>query len=215
MTMFPKLFILFLTIIILGCNGLTKTEENPNPIILATDTIAKSDTALLVKKEMASFEKQTDNLGELLNSISFNVKTDNKDFEDGIIPWVSIEKPETDIPQLIDRNKIVITETKVTIIIDYPLTNEYRFDLESKNGFTREQLLKEISKNYYKLYKEEELSATIKTLPVDKRTIMYNRNQTNGKYGIWGHDIADLDLSEILVYKTKSGRIVLSLKIES
>jgi hypothetical protein len=44
---------------------------------------------------------------------------------------------------------------------------------------------------------------------------MYNRNETNGKYGIWGHDIADLDISGISVYKTKNGEIILTLNIES
>ncbi|MES2849907.1 MAG: hypothetical protein V4685_12675 [Bacteroidota bacterium] len=87
--------------------------------------------------------------------------------------------------------------------------------MTSQNGFTRKQLLQEISDNYYKLYEEEEKSATIKTIPIEKRTTMYNRNQTNGKYGIWGHDIADLVLSEILIYKTPDGQITLSLNIES
>ena len=87
--------------------------------------------------------------------------------------------------------------------------------MTSDKGFTRQRLLQEISNNYYKLYDEEEKSATIKTIHLDKRTTMYNRNQTNGKYGVWGHDIADLVLTEILVYKTVTGQIVLSLEIES
>jgi hypothetical protein len=44
---------------------------------------------------------------------------------------------------------------------------------------------------------------------------MYNRNQPKGKYGIWGHDIADLVLSEILVCKTTNGQFVFALNIES
>lgn len=84
-----------------------------------------------------------------------------------------------------------------------------------KKGFTRAQLLKEISKNYYKLYAAEEKTANIKTVPVNERKTMYNRNETNGKYGIWGHDISDLVLAEILVYKTANGQIVLTLNIES
>jgi hypothetical protein len=207
-----KLFIFILTFTLLACNEVSKEKVNSS----TGDTTADDYSTILTEREKASFDRQPDNVGELLTTISFSVKTNNKkDFENGIIPWASIEKPENDVAQLVDRNKIVIPESKLTIIIDYPLTNEYRFDLESKNGFTREQLLMEISKNYYKLYEEEEISATIKTIPVDKRTTMYNRNQTNGKYGIWGHDIADLVLSEILVYKTTNGQIILSLSIES
>jgi hypothetical protein len=128
---------------------------------------------------------------------------------------LSIEKPEEDILQLVDASKIVIPQSNITIVIDYPLTNECRFELESKEGFTKEQLLREISKKYYSLYAEEESSATVKTVPVNKRTTLSNRNQTDGKHGIWGHDIADLVLAEILVYKTANGQIVLTLNIES
>ncbi len=87
--------------------------------------------------------------------------------------------------------------------------------MSSKNGFNRIQLLKEISRHYYILFDQEEKTATIKTIPVKQRTTMYNRNQTNGKYGIWGHDISDLVLAEILVYITTQGQIILSLNIES
>jgi hypothetical protein len=110
---------------------------------------------------------------------------------------------------------VVITQKKITIIIDYPLTHEYRFNLSSDTGFSKAQLVKELSKHYYQLYAEEEASATIKTIPADQRKTLANRNQTNGKYGIWGHDIADLMLADILVYRAANGEILLSLNIES
>ncbi len=40
-----------------------------------------------------------------------------------------------------------------------------------------------------------------------RRRGIINRNQTNGKYGIWGHDIGDLDLSAVIVKKTGDGLI--------
>lgn len=214
--MISRLFIFILSFAFLACNETQKAIITSDANSSTGDTTHDDYSTILAEREKASFDRRPSDVDELLTTISFNVKTNNKkDFENGIIPWASIEKPENDIAQLIDRNKIVISENKLTVIIDYPLTNEYRFELESKNGFTRELLLKEISKNYYKLYDEEERSATIKTVPVDKRTTMYNRNQTNGKYGIWGHDIGDLVLSEILVYKGTNGQIILSLSIES
>lgn len=51
--------------------------------------------------------------------------------------------------------------------------------------------------------------------PVNERKTMYNRNETNGKYGIWGHDISDLVLAEILVYEAENGEIILTLNMES
>ena len=201
---------------ILGCNENLKKTQSAKIAVASVDTSVDNYSKILVDREKRSTEKQTATIGVLINTISFEVRTDNKkDFEDGIIHWASIENPDLDIRRLVDKDKIVISESRITIIIDYPLTNEYKFELKSKNGFTRQQLLKEISKSYYQIYDEEEKTATIKTIPIDKRTKMYNRNETNGKYGIWGHDIADLVLADILVYKTESGEIVLSLDMES
>jgi hypothetical protein len=203
-----KFFLLILTISFLGCNWQSGNSNSKQDL--------KDPISVVQENEKKASEKQNDDLGELISTISFKVKTENKkDFEDGFIPWASLENPEQDIPNLFNKDEVVIKQALVKIIIDYPLTNQYELTLTSAKGFTRLQLLSEISKQYYKIYDEEEKSATIKTIPVDKRTTMYNRNQTNGKYGIWGHDIADLDLSEILVYRTTNGKIILSLNIES
>lgn len=59
------------------------------------------------------------------------------------------------------------------------MSSNYKFELISKKGFTRAQLINEISKRYYQLYDEEEKTATIKTVPMEQRKI-FNRNQTNG-----------------------------------
>jgi hypothetical protein len=189
-----KLLILILAITLTGC---IRQSQKTNSGQKTDDPIA-----LLKANEKKAFEKQYDNLGELISTIVFNVKTDNKtDFKDGIIPWASIEKPLEDIPNLVDKDVIVINQTSISVIIDYPLTNQYEFTMTSEKGFSRSQLLTEISNRYYKIYEEEEESATIKTIPVNKRTTMYNRNQTNGKYGIWGHDLGDLDLISVRIFK--------------
>ncbi|WPU92969.1 hypothetical protein SNE25_26960 [Mucilaginibacter sabulilitoris] len=178
-----------------------------------TDTISDSYDKILTRLEQQAVDKNTDNLGTLLGEIDFRVKTNNlADYEDGFVPHVEMEQP--DISNLIDKDQIVIPK-KITVIIDYPLTNEYRFTLASATGFTREQLVRAISDHYHKLYQDEEASATIKTIPVNERKTVYNRNQTNGKYRIWGHDISDLVLASVLVYKSADGTILLSLNIES
>ncbi|KIA91657.1 hypothetical protein OC25_20020 [Pedobacter kyungheensis] len=203
-----KYLILFLTIIFTSCKGQTqKTNEKEE---------VKDPIAIIQENEKKATEKRSENIGELISTISFKVKTDNKkDYEDGFIPWASIENAKQDLPNLYEGDEIVIKENSVKVIIDYPLTNQYEFTITSNDGFSRKQLLSEINLHYFKLYEEEEKSATVKTIPIDKRTTMYNRNQTNGKYGIWGHDIADLVLSAIEVYKTSTGQIILILGIES
>lgn len=186
----------------IGCENKTKKNSESNY------------EKVLVEKENDAAQNELEIEGKQISKISFEVTANKKDFEDGIRPWVSIEKPESDLPNLINKSEIVISDKKITVIIDYPLTNEYRFDLISEKGFTREMLLVEISKHYYKLYAEEEKSATVKTVPADKRE-MYNRNETNGKYGVWGHDIGDLLLTDIQVYKDSDEKVTLVLGIDS
>lgn len=182
----------------------------------ANQTAKDSDESYektLIKRENEAAKNEAKSSGILVKEILFEINADKKDFEDGIQPWVNIEKSEIELPNLINKDEVVITEKKITVIIDYPLTNIYTFDLKSEKGFTKEYLVQEITKEYQKLYKEEEKTATIKTVPMKERT-MYNRNQTNGKYGIWGHDLADLALSSIQVYK-ENGNVILTLGIES
>jgi hypothetical protein len=208
--MLSKIFLSLLIIISCSCN------RSPAQSNLRTDTIPKDYNDVLTEREKRAAEKTTDSLGTLISKINFYVKTDNlTDFKEGFIPWVELGNTDKDIKQLIDKEEIVITSTKITVIIDYPLTKECRFQLTSTNGFSREFLVKAISEKYHQIYKEEESTAEVKTVPADKRTTTYNRNQTDGKYGIWGHDLSDLALDHILVYKSTDGDILLSLDIDS
>ncbi len=201
--------ITIIAISFLSCKGQTKEKSD-------STTNLKTPVEVIQEREQQISQKSYSEIGELISTIEFKVKTNNrKDFEDGFIPWADLENPKSDLPNLDKKDEIIINEKQIKIIIDYPLTNQYEFTLKSEKGFTRGQLLMEISKHYYLLYEEEEKTATIKTIPIDKRTTMYNRNETNGKYGVWGHDIADMDISEISVYKTKTGEIIVTLNIES
>lgn len=175
--------------------------------------------AILSKKESEAVNKKQNNLGTLIATIEFGVQASEdelEDFEDGIIPWISIENPESEMDRLIDSNEIVIPYSEITIIIDYPLNKPTSFVLtNSKNGFTKKELILEISKKYHEIFTVEETTATIKTIPPDKRKKIMNRNETNGNFGIWGHDIGDLDLSSIEVYKSESGKIQIILDVYS
>jgi hypothetical protein len=162
---------------------------------------------------------QADSLGVLISKIDFNLKATKEDlkiFEDGIVPWISINKTGKTIDSLIQADKIVLPFSEATLIIDYPLTNKASFDISTAGkGFSRKQLIRIISKKYHEIYKKEERTAKEKTVPVNERDTLLNRNQTDGKYGIWGHDLSDLDLGSIDVYKNADGKIYLILDIES
>lgn len=202
-----KLLIFVFTTLI-SCNFQKSTEQK-----------ASDDLEVLNQKETDSQIENQNNLGNLISTIEFGIKANDdeaKDFEDGIIPWISIENPKSEIDNLIDADKIVIPYSEITLIIDYPLNNPATFKLKGKEeGFTKKQLIFEISKKYHEIYNTEENTATTKTTPIEKREGLINRNETNGKYGIWGHDIGDLDLSSIEVYKSENGIIQIVLGVES
>lgn len=58
-----------------------------------------------------------------------------------------------------------------------------------------------------KRYLEENETSTLKNESISKRTkgvsLLINRAQTNGKYGIWGHDLEDLTIVNIMVKGNK------------
>lgn len=200
------ILILFVSASLASCN-FQKSSEQDSAIVLQQ------------KKELESQNKTANSLGNLISAVEFGIKANKeelKDFEDGIIPWISIENPGSEIDRLIDADQIVVPHSEITLIIDYPLNKPAEFNLKSsKNGFTKKQLVLEISKLYHEIYKSEEETAKTKTIPLEKREGLINRNETDGKYGVWGHDIGDLDLSGIEVYQSESGKIQVLLVVES
>ena len=210
-----KLLFQLFVITLVSCNYHTNkrnTSEKTTPI---SNSTSNDFNKALTDLEQQSMSLNYDSLGELVSKIRFYIKTNKLDNnKDGIIPYIRIDSPQNDLKNLVDIDEIVIRETKATVIIDYPLSVNYKFEIVSLSGFTRAKLINIISSQYYQLYEEEERTASIKTLSMKQRKI-YNRNTTNGKFGIWGHDISDLVLDEIDVYKTSKGNIILTLQIES
>ncbi|RZL43994.1 MAG: hypothetical protein EOP00_21870 [Pedobacter sp.] len=137
----------------------------------------------------------------LINIITFNVRATKTIGDDGIIPWVNIANANEEILNLIDKDEIVINEKEITIVIDYPLTNPASLSLSSETGFSREKLLIEIRTKYIEIFEEEEKAI--------------EENDGKGKYGIWRHSLYDLDLVSLDVYKTESGKIEITLEIDS
>ena len=131
------------------------------------------------------------------------------------IVGISIEKAQQNLDQVISVDEVVLNDKKVQLIIDYPLKKPASFTLENEKGFTRRELILAIQEKYKQVYKEEEESAATKTIPMNRREGLSNRNETNGKYGIWGHDLTDLYLTDVEVYKDSKGIVSLILYIDS
>lgn len=189
----------------------------PNPNVLEFSAAPGGTDFKEVVSTLLKPKPEKDTLGEIIQYINFEVQTEDKeDFEDGIIPWIDLDDPKPQLKTLIEAEEDIIPYPKTTVIIDYPLNNPTQFTLQGLGkGMSRRELVLAISQKYHEIYAEEEAAAKIKTVPADKRGTLANRNETDGKYGIWGHDLSDLVLSRIEVHKNRKGRIVLTLSIES
>jgi hypothetical protein len=149
--------------------------------------------------------------------IDFAVKANAEqmaDFKDGVVPWASIKDAAQDAKILIDADTVIITANSATLTIDYPVKAPVSFKIESENGFTKAELLEKVGQTYQEIYTTEEATSTIKTVPLAERKGLINRNTTDGKYGVWGHDIDDLDLSHATI-TCKTGECVVELGVES
>ncbi len=192
-------------------------------ILLANCNSKQTNTtsvdSLTTHKDFISLTNPLDTLGKLISSIEFKLKATKEEIADGtdnFILWIDIENPNKDLYRLVEPNEIVLPYSSCILIIDYPLTRSAKFELKTQsNGFSRKQLIQEISDKYHLVYRQEDSTTLVKVIPSEKRENLINRNQTSGKYGIWGHDLADLDLSTIQVYKNEKGKIYLILEVES
>jgi hypothetical protein len=191
--------LIILCIFLIGC-----TEQNNDNKKLPPDSI---------NEELLEDPNVIEILFELKSTDPEVLKT----FPNGIIPWISIEDADQEVNQLIGKDEIVLTENEVDVTIDYPVDEPFTISMKSDQsfGFTKGELILKISKEYKRIYKEEEASAKEKTIPIEKRKGIINRNATDGKYGIWGHDLGDLDLSEIIVHRKQGKKTTLELYIES
>jgi len=85
-----QLFLTLMFLTLLGCSLKPRKQlEDPQKAI--------------VEMEKASAEKSNAHLGKSLGVISFEVKTnDTENFKNGLIPWVSLQKPNEAIRGLMD-----------------------------------------------------------------------------------------------------------------
>ena len=209
-----KFFLPFLIILTCCCNDPAVRVSEADQA--TKDTIVRvSYSDSLELWENQSISKSHDHLGEQVKAIEFSVADTAFSKNGGVRRWVSLEETEADIAKLREKDIVVIENPRLTLIVDYPLRDEFAFQIFSQNGFTRRELIELVSQKYHDIYAIEEETSKVKTIPPAKRVGMYNRNLTKGKFGIWGHDLSDLVLSGIRVYQNSKGQVVISLDIES
>ena len=158
--------------------------------------------------------KKLKKIKEILFSYDYE---DNDDDENIYCPYIHLENYEEDIEKQEDKNDIALTCQEAFVVARYPLSREFIFKVStrSKKGFTKKALIKEIGKIYSYIYETEDNSSNVEVVPFDERETLLNRNSTDGIFGIWGHDLGDLDLGGIDVYTDKDGNYYLRLGIDS
>jgi hypothetical protein len=116
-----------------------------------------------------------------------------------------------------DERKILAPNKTYTLIIDYPLRNTYTQEIKSgKKGLVLREVLNIAVDAYKKIYKEEKKTSKLKEESIAERnkgksgmkSRLLNRAPTDGIYGIWGHDLSDLTITNIIV---KGNKIYLSV----
>lgn len=114
------------------------------------------------------------------------------DYDTETSPYIQISDPEDDLDAMPNGDEIV-TPAVIKVLFNYPLENPVIVTF-SDGPFSRRQLAEIICETYAEIYRTED--ETTRT-QVGLMPGMLNRNQTNGKYGIWGHSIGDLALHAV------------------
>ncbi len=132
----------------------------------------------------------------------FQLKEVKCDQDGTIQDWsIHIVGFDEDAQYLSKPDEVVIPDREIGIEFRYPLGNPVTLQFKSDGGFTRKKLIWQIVASYMQIYMEEEKSINEKpVLPIDARGCMLNRNETDGKYAIWGHDLGDLWLESLHYY---------------
>ena len=153
---------------------------------------------------------------EVLAEITFQVD-DPENRPDGPSPYVNLADPEKDLKRMRGPEEVVCTATELIVVLDYPLRAEFRFPISasSSKGFTRTELVRKIADLYKRVYEEEDQTSKNPVVPLEQRKGLINRNETSGKYGIWGHDLDDLVLHTIEISRTTDGTVLAHLGIDS
>lgn len=126
-----------------------------------------------------------------------------------------LDSPDHAITQLDRPDEIVIPHQYANLVLTFPLSKPATLAIESPipYGFTRAELVRAICHEYDTIYDIEEATANTKPLPPELRDRV-GRNRTDGLYGIWGHDLADLVCTAVHWTRTSDSRVTIRPHVE-
>lgn len=87
----------------------------------------------------------------------------------------------------------------IKIMYTYPLAGSYllTFENEWDGDWTVKDFVEAVYNGYQYIYNLEEETTTVEVVPLASRRKLLNRNETNGVFGVWGHDLDDLFLEGV------------------
>jgi len=100
---------------------------------------------------------------------------------------------------LVTSNDVI--EIRFVYPFSKPIYTEFR-NKKKGRGFTRDRIIKLIVLSYLRFYKQEKNTSTLLIIPRAKRSQSLNRAETDGTYGIFGHDMEDLVLEALYFDET-------------
>lgn len=115
-------------------------------------------------------------------------------------PYVHLAHAAEDIPNMAAPDEIVISKREIRVLVSYPLAQKHIIPISAPAGkaaFTRADVAEAISRLYQWIYAEED--RTSKTMV--PTLAGHNRATTQGRFGIWGHSLGDLCLTEVCYNK--------------
>lgn len=123
--------------------------------------------------------------------------------------WINLDETK-DLSNLVNPDENVINSPSINIDYNYPLKSDFIFEEKAPNSqfFTRKDIAQVVMNRYENIYKEEEETSTQK--PHAHSNLPYNRAESDGKYGIYGHYLSDLAL-HTLYYNPKTNLYTLGI----
>jgi hypothetical protein len=101
--------------------------------------------------------------------------------------------------ELRNPEEILIKDEKVDFIITYPLSVNVKITFTNKGGFRRIDIVRYLYEGYKYIYDEE--TKAVGNPGTYER--LYNRRESHGPYGIWGHYMNDLRLEGMIYFADK------------
>lgn len=107
------------------------------------------------------------------------------------------------LSRLIAADEVVLNASQATLVLWYPLAFAAIRSISPANGtsFTRAELVMLIDETYREIYRLEANSQSSATPPIQERGNLLNRPQSDGKFGIYGHDLNDLGIEGLDVHQ--------------